>query len=220
MLFHEIPSQIRIVTQPACEPVSLEELKMQLRIDPTVTDEDTWLRSILAAAREVVESDTRRAFIATQYDLTMDQFPFWGQLDRQSIERTSQMVGVFYGGGIELRRCPVISVDYLRYLDAAGTLQTLDLTTKVSIDTSTEPGRVFPAYGVAWPICRWQNNAVRVTFTAGYGTTPDSVPNAAKHAIRLLASHWYWNREAVGKVGDQVALTYEALISRLKWSMN
>lgn len=220
MLFYEIPSQIRVATAPAMEPVSLEELKAQLRIEPSVTDEDTWLRSLLSAAREFVENDTRRALISTQYYLYLDQFPYWGQLDRQSIERTSQAVGVFYGGGIELRRCPVISVDALTYLDTTGTTQTLDLATKTYADIASEPGRLYPAYGVAWPISRWQANAVRVTFTAGYGSTPDNVPAMAKHAIRLLASHWYWNREAVGKVGAEIDLSYQALVTRLKWSLN
>jgi hypothetical protein len=39
----------------------------------------------------------------------------------------------------------------------------------------------------------------------------------AKHAIILLAAHWYWNREAVGRVGDEISLGYNSLITRLKW---
>lgn len=216
MLFHEIPWQIKTVTGPAIEPVSVDELKLQLRVDPGSNDENALLQDLIAAARELVEIDTRRALISQQLALYMDQFPYWGQLDRQSIERTSQMVGVFYGGGIEVHRPPVLSIDSLQYLNTNGVLTTFDPAQYIT-DTVTEPTRIYPAYAVPWPITRWQANAVVVTFTAGYGTDPTSVPARARQAIKMLAAHWFWHRESVGQVGDEIAQGYQRCITSLKW---
>jgi hypothetical protein len=217
MLFHEIPWFIKELAAPAIEPVSLDELKLQCRID--AADEDLLLTDLGKAARELLETDTRRAFISRQFQLVADQFPYWGQLDRQSIERTSQATGVFYGGGILLRRCPVVSVDTFQYIDTTGVLQTLaNDNTKFLVDLISEPGRIYPAYGVAWPISRWQNNALQITFTAGYGAAATAVPARAKAAIKLLASHWYWHRESVGVVGEEIAQGYRACVDSLRWT--
>jgi hypothetical protein len=218
MLFHEIPWSIKeIAGQSYVEPVTVDELKLQCRIDGP--DEELLLADLGKAARELVEHDCRRALIQRQFKLVADQFPYWGQLDRQSIERTSQATGVFYGGGILVRRCPVVSVDVFSYIDTTGALQTLASDGSAYItDVISEPGRIYPAYGIAWPISRWQNNALQITFTAGYGTTVSTVPSRARNAIKMLASHWYWHRESVGIVGDEIAQGYQACVNSLRWS--
>ena len=218
MLFHEIPWFIKEVPGQSYLPaVTAEQLKVQCRVDGT--DEDDLLRDLVGAATEMAEVDSRRAFISRQFTLQMDQFPYWGQLDRQSIERTSQAVGVFYGGGIDVRKCPVVSIDSLKYLDTTGTQQTLASDGSAYVtDLLSEPARIYPAYGVPWPITRWQSAAIQITFTAGYGPTADTIPYRAKNAIRMLAAHWYWHRESVGSVGEEIAQGYWACINSLRWS--
>jgi hypothetical protein len=53
---------------------------------------------------------------------------------------------------------------------------------------------------------------------AGYGAA-SAVPDDAKQAILLLASHWVENREAVlsGTISKEIELSYTALTDRLKW---
>jgi uncharacterized phiE125 gp8 family phage protein len=114
---------------------------------------------------------------------------------------------------------PVVSVDTFAYIDTTGALTTLPSDgSAYSTDLISEPSRIYPAYGVAWPITRWQNNALQITFTAGYGATASSVPARAKAAIRMLTSHWYWHRESVGTVGEEIAQGYQACVNSLRWT--
>lgn len=59
-------------------------------------------------------------------------------------------------------------------------------------------GRLWPYTGLAHP------RAYRVEFTAGFGTTRDSIPSGIRLAIKMIAGHWYANPEAVGTDGRQV----------------
>lgn len=216
MLFHEIPWFIKEVAgQTYVEPLTVDELARHVRANSD--DEAAELSDLIIAAREKLELDTRRIFIQRNFTLVMDQFPYWGQLDRQSIERTSQAVGVFYGGGIFLRRAPVTAVTQIQYLDPTGTPQVLD-PSKYVTDLISEPARIYPAYAQPWPVTRWQNNAITISFTGGYSTDTSLVPRRARQAIRLLAGHWYWNREAVGTVTQEIALGYDSCVNSLRWS--
>lgn len=214
MLFHEIPWRIvEVPGQTYVEPVSLAEMQAQLRI--TTNEEDSLLSDLIGAARERLETDTRRAFVQRNFTLYLDQFPYWGQLDRQSIERTSQAVGVFYGGGIFMRICPVVAITGIQYLDPSGVQQTMPTDGSAFItDVVSEPARVYPAYAIPWPITRWQNNAIQVSFTAGYSSDASLVPKRAKQAIKLLAANWYWNREASAESID----SYVSCVNSLRWS--
>jgi uncharacterized phiE125 gp8 family phage protein len=122
-------------------------------------------------------------------------------------------VGVFYGGGVFLRMAPVSAVNSIQYLDPEGVLQTLD-PSKYIVDLASEPARIYPAYGLAWPITRWQNNAIQIGFTAGYSADASLVPRRAKQAIRLLGSAWYWNREA----SSEDLGSYQSCVNSLRWS--
>lgn len=188
---HEVPNFITVSVAPASEPVTTAELKTHLRVDGS--DEDTDIELLGVAARELVETDTERALMPQTLILRLDAFPDY----------------------IELRRCPLRTVTSIQYYDSAGTLTTL-AADQYRTDLSSEPGRIAPAWGVAWPTTRPMSNAVIVTFTAGYDDESE-VPAAAKHAIKLLVGHWYRNREAIGSVGQEIELSYGALIQRLRW---
>ncbi len=70
---------VSIITQPTVEPVSLEEAKLYLRVD--ATSEDDLISSLIQAAREYVETHTRRTLIYTTYRYTLDTFPGWNGLN-------------------------------------------------------------------------------------------------------------------------------------------
>lgn len=46
--------------------------------------------------------------------------------------------------------------------------------------------------------------SVVVTYTAGYGSTPASVPADLRQAVLMVAAHWLRTREGVTVEGDQV----------------
>lgn len=188
---HEVPHFITVSVAPGSEPVTTADAKAHLRVDHS--EEDLYIDTLVEAARELVEIDTERALMPQTLVLRLDAFPDF----------------------IELRRCPANTITTVKYYDSAGTLTTL-AADQYRADLSTEPGRIAPAWGVAWPSTRPMSNAVEVTFTAGYADE-EAVPAAAKHAIKLLVGHWYRNREAVGTVGFEIEQGYKALINRVRW---
>lgn len=124
----------------------------------------------------LTEQYARRSWIEQQWCLYLDSFP------------------VPRGGEILLERSPVISIDEVGYTDAAGVDQVLSPTLYQG-DVVSEPGRLLPAYGQAWPATRPLMNAVRVKFTSGYAD--DEVPRIAKLAMLHAIGSWYENREGV-----------------------
>lgn len=192
MLWRDMVTQPRLSVAPTAEPVSVDELRTHCRIDDNF--EDSSLASYMTAAREMVEHESQRALCTQTWTLTLCEFPT---------------------DVIELRRAPVSSVSSIAYYDASNAIQTLSASYYV-VDTSTEPARIVLAHGYNWPETYDRPNAVTITFVAGYGGAA-AVPGMAKQAIRLLAGHWAINRESVGTVGDEIALSYGSLVDRLRW---
>lgn len=67
----------------------------------------------------------------------------------------------------------------------------------------TEPARLFPGLNSLgptagfWPSCLYVPDAVQIHFTAGYGDTPASVPDAIRQAIMQTVAALYETREPV-----------------------
>lgn len=100
------------------------------------------------------------------------------------------------------------------YYDTAGTLQTVT-STNYRVDITPLYGQIVPIDTYVWPVVQAQRpNAVQIAFTAGYGATAASVPDAAKSAIKMLVAGWYENRESVapGTIGV-VPFAVDSLIS-------
>lgn len=182
---------INVVTPPATEPLTLAEAKAHLRVDGT--DEDTLITALIIAARESIETWSRRQLLTATLKLSLDEFPCGD-------------------GVIRIPRPPLQSVSSIQYVDTAGDLQTL-AAERYQVDALGQPGRVAPAYGTHWPATRDQLNAVHVTFVAGY-TSP---PQTSKHLARLLVGHFYANREAVDSGLEEMPLGVKALAATLKW---
>src|SRR5690348_16556758 len=92
---------LRLIADPATEPVSLAEAKAHLRV--TASDEDALISALIIAAREAAEHELGRALITQTWEKTLDLFP----------------------DAIELTNPPVQSVASVQYLDIDGVEQTL-----------------------------------------------------------------------------------------------
>jgi uncharacterized phiE125 gp8 family phage protein len=88
----------------------------------------------------------------------------------------------------------VISVDAVKYVNAAGVLTTMSASGYLAALT-WEPARIRPVWGTLWPIARRQREAVQVEFKAGYGTSAVSVPAPIRQAILLMLGNLYRFRE-------------------------
>lgn len=184
---------LKQTTPPALCPVSLGDAKRHLIVSHA--EDDARIYEMVQAATRLLEDHTSRQLLTATWTLYADCFT----------------------PCIELRVCPVQSVESVKYIDADGEQQTLDPESYI-VDTASEPARIVPAYGTVWPRTQRRINAVEVEFVAGYGE-PHQVPRTAKQAVLLLTGHWYANREAVGTVGSEIALAYSSLIWSLKWCL-
>jgi len=164
---------IEVSTEPLVEPVTLEELRVDLGMHHT--DHDALLSNLIVAARQWCERFTRRAFIYQELALRMDAFP----------------------DTIVLPRPPLRSIVSIAYEDGGSPTATVDESTYEQ-DPYSEPAELRPVEGATWPVPAIQTNAVTVTYWAGYA--PDSasptdyranVPEAIRQAIRLLARALY-----------------------------
>ena len=205
---------LKLATAPASEPITVAEAKSHLRVD--ISTDDTLIGVYITAARQVVETYTRRQLVEATWDLWLDRFPSGNEF-------------VTHGGAIlpDLRgdKCghillplpPVSAVSFVKYYDTADTLTTL-ATTSYQSALQGEPARVLPAYGMNWPTTRDRAEAVNVRFVAGYGAAA-AVPESAKQAIKLLVGHFYENRESVnvGNIVSVMPLAIESLCGHLAW---
>lgn len=164
---------LKLITPPA-PIVTTAEIKKHVRAE-YFQDDDAYLDSCIAAATDHVDGKDGwlgRALGTQTWDLVLDEFP---------------------SEGIRVPLPPLQSVTYLRYVSPDTGLETeLTVNADYLVDTFSEPGWIMPGDD-GWPQTMDTINAVRVRFVAGYTTLPPTI----KHAIMLLAAHYYENRESV-----------------------
>lgn len=175
-------------------PVSIDEAKSHLRLDPSVgTAEDSLISGLIAAATGDLEEFTRRRFMAQTWEDHRDEF-------------ADEMV---------LEVSPVASVSSVSYVDPDGVVQTLDAAVySVSAPAGDNPPRAIVrlAYGQSWPDTRAESGSVRIRYVAGYASAA-AVPAPLRSAILLTLGHLYANREdvVVGTIASPLPRGAEAL---------
>ena len=190
-------------TAPAVEPVTVAEAKAHLRVD--TSDDDTYIGTLVTAAREWVEAYLDRTLVNTQWRLRLHRFPTDSQYP------------------IDLPRPPVVSSGTATAVTITYTAETGGTATRSTAQFRVQrfetPGRVTTVYGGTWPAGMEDNDAVVVTWWAGYGATGASVPAAIRHAILLLVGFWFENRSTVvvGSISKPLEFAVESLLSSQKW---
>lgn len=181
-----------VTTAPTLAVLTAADLNLHARIDSA--DEDPLLEEYIAAATELVEADASLYLRPASLSLHLDEWPDCGP--------------------VRIERCPVTAVTAVNYIDPDGAAQVWD-DAEYDVDLVSRPARIEPAFGFYWPVPRSSQRAIEIEFTCGYAD--GACPQLALQMIRLLVGHWFENREAVGKVGDEIAFSYSALLERLQW---
>ena len=161
---------LTVATAAVKRPITRDKMRTHLRV--TATDEDELIDTLVDAATARAQTITNRQFITASLTLTLDKFPTV----------------------IQLPRAPLQSITHVKYYDTDGAQQTWS-SAEYTVDTESSPGRLAPAYGYTWPSHRVQLNAIEVEYIAGYGDDPGDVPAGLRTAIKMLAGHWFENRE-------------------------
>jgi len=168
---------------PASEPVTLDEAKEFLSIDPEETEFDALIGSLITAAREQLEAVTGTRLVEQTVDIRASE---WCDLHRLPIG-------------------PVLSVDSIQYLDRAGEEQTVASAEFELFGAGLSQG-MMPSVGNGWPddVLR-RRDAIRLVMVLGY----DPVPKPLWTAILLMVGDVFANRETAvtGTVAAKIPMS-------------
>jgi len=178
---------------PQSRPVSLAEAKASLRLSQSDTTHDDNIGDLIDAATEQIEQDTDRAVINQDFDYQLNAFP---------------------GGraSIVIAPKPASEILAITYLDSDGVEQTLDPATY-----QLDKGRreVYLNSGESWPNTLAQQNAVTVSYRAGYGASQSNVPRLIRQAILLMVGSWFTDPTMEFDKNDPWNSAYGRIITRL-----
>ena len=164
-----------LVTPASAALVTLAEAKAHLRVDHS--DEDTYIQALINAAVSYFDG-------------------YAGRLGRAILEQAWRVDFPAFSDEMRLPLGDVIAISSVSYYDLNNAQQTLASSVyQVAVDGIGPYVGLKPAQ--VWPKTYARADAVRVTWTAGYGATSANVPPAIKHAALLLIGNWYDNRSTV-----------------------
>lgn len=180
--------RLKLITAPATEPISLDEAKVHLKVDGG--EDNALISALITTARQLGESETKKAFITQTWELSLDFAPVEIEIPKPPLQATGLSIKV---------------------IDAAGAETIVDAAT-YDIDASeNSPGRVKLRSGKSWPSHR-NFASFLINFKAGYGDNGTDVPEKLKRALFLLIGHLYENRGDEGTVKARVQVIEEARV--------
>lgn len=202
MIYGEQGKQYRSLkrqTAPAVEPVSVSEAKQHLRVD--TSDDDTYIGTLITAARQWAEEYLDRTLISTQWVMKLDAFPYEIELPRPPMAQSGTVTAT--------------AVTYT----ISDTQETTTLSTSsYRVDREATPGVIRNLYGQSWPSYLSDQNSISVTWWGGYGASGSDVPAAIRHGILMHVAHLYERRLAVDTMAtNEVPFGVKALYDSQKW---
>lgn len=184
-----------LVSAPSVEPLTLTEAKLYLRVDSTT--ENSLITGMIVAARQWVETYTRRALITQTWDFRYQSF----------MDTREPLI---------LPKAPLQSVTSITYLDEDGVSQTLassNYTVRTLSGATAGRGYIELNDDVSLPSLYTDAIApVIVRAVCGYGVAVD-VPDGIKMAIYLMLGDLYEQRqETMMSVSSKTKTTIERLM--------
>jgi uncharacterized phiE125 gp8 family phage protein len=168
-----------LIAPPAVEPLGLDETKEWLRVDGVAEDE--LIGALIASARLVVESLTRRFLVSQTWRLVFDAWPATGVALPFSPVRAA-IVRVYDASGDAVLLPPdAYSLDH----------RSGDVRLRFS-GPAPQPGR--PVAGL------------EIDVEAGFSADAAGVPAPLRQAMRLLVARWYENRGDVETDADMARM--------------
>jgi uncharacterized phiE125 gp8 family phage protein len=163
------------VTKPSAVPITLAELKAQVRYYEA--DEDAISIGYIRSAVDYIEASSGLRLITQSWAYSVDCWPH--QCDY-----------------LRLPLHPVQSITSITYLDAvAGAPTVLDPGVY-----SFRGDRITLAPNAAWPSVWHGYDTITVELVAGFGEDHNSVPESLRHAVSLLAAFW-WEQRTAASIG-------------------
>jgi uncharacterized phiE125 gp8 family phage protein len=164
---------------PTVEPVSLQEAKAHLRVN--FTDDDALIAIYIKTAVAWLEGS----------GIARD-----GVLGGVMVNQTWRLAvdGPTISGVIPIEHGPVISITEIRAIkDGVATVWP---ATNYRLGRDGSTAFVILSSTGSWPDRDDREDALQITYLAGYGEAPADVPAPLRAAIMLMVGHFYANREA------------------------
>jgi len=183
--------RVERVTAPTEQPVTVADAKRHLRVEHS--DDDLLIQRLI---------ETAVAFVDVK-----------GALGKAMITQTWAEWFAPNPSEIILSLGPVQSVSSISYYDTDNALQTATLSNFYVLGPSTRTV-IKPKSGYTWPTTFTRDDAIKVQYVIGYGDSFTDVPSNVRHAILMLVSHYYENREneLIGTISKTIPFGFEALI--------
>lgn len=184
---------IVITSAPTTELLSLDEAKRALRLYSSDLDDE--VASLVRAARDYCERFSARTL-------------------RASTSRTIKL-GNWWCNELELPFPPILGVTSITYYDASNVSQTLS-TSYYYVELSTDDGGCVEwGYNAQIPTLYPREDAITVTYTAGY-TDLDSVPPVAVQAMKCkIVELWGAGTESETKAAKE---SCDRLLGLVDWT--
>lgn len=160
---------------PVADLLSTAEVKQHIRVD--FDGDDAVIDEMISAVTSYLDG-------------------YHGILRRALITQTWAEYFPAFGYRMPLRLGPVQSIDAVTYYDAEGVEQTVDASAYRLHETASTAYLV-QTNGYSWPSADSRDDAVTISYVAGYGDAASDVPAAIRQAAKLLVAHWFENREGV-----------------------
>lgn len=183
------PMSLNRVTPPATQPVTIATLADHLRIAQSApeTEQSAELGRLIDAATTHIERRLDTALIAQSW--------------RWQVER--------WCDAALFPLAPVITVETVDLVNGDGTRT---LWTGWRLKTSASRPRLAVQSAQLWSLIPTDGHA-EIRFTVGYGTSPEDVPPDLRHAVLLLAGHYFENREAIADPAAPIPLGVASLLA-------
>ena len=153
--------------------LSLSTAKAHLRVDGS--DDDMLIAALVASAEQLAEHLTGRTLIA-----------------RDRTHRVAE-----FGERVPLPGAPVTAISDVKYLDTTGAEVTLS-SGLYALESGADWPALVPAVGASWPAVQSdRTDAVRITYSAGYGAADTDVPKGIQQWLLLCIGTWYNQRESI-----------------------
>jgi len=159
------------ITPPVSRPVSLNDVKLHLRIE--TNDDDGYIDNLIDAAVVHLELVSGLKLITQTWRQYLDVRP--------------------PSGMIRLGVGPVREIIAARYFDANGVAQTIN-PLNMLVDAISTPARLLISGGL--PVGQ-SLNGIEIDIVTGYGDSATEVPDSLRRALLLLVAHNYEFRGAV-----------------------
>jgi hypothetical protein len=180
------PLKIIQTRAPDSDPVTMDEVKLHLKIDGS--SEDDSIKMMIVAATTAAEQFMSRALIDRTYKLYLDHWPCTpgGNNEWWDGVREGAQVGS-PARYLELPNAPLKSVTAVKVYDDSNA-SVIWAASNYHVDVASMPGRIALRTGGTVPLPTKSINGIEIEYIAGYGKAND-VPPAIKQGILRMIAH-------------------------------